>query len=222
MAKNTTAVKKEEPQKQITSLTKEQQDKIPEYLERFRAIGLSTAPTNKQKAEDAVRRAYIYLNKENKDFDVTKLEFVWADSPMKGAIIAAQSAKGDINVTDAEVQAQASLASYGSFEAYWASTYVFIAEQLDVKKDELVHIVLDIITECGVYWTFDDLVVMTPKPSKISMRDQKLHDVDGPALAYPNGDGIYAVNGVRKNSLMEVVISARNADTAAPTEGDQE
>lgn len=198
--------------KQITSLTKEQQEKIPEYLERFKKIGLSTDATDKQKAEAAVRRAYGYLNKENKSHDPNNLEFVWADSPMKGAILAAQNAKGDVNVTAAEVQAQASLASYGSFEAYWASTYIFIAEQLDVTKDELADIVLDVITHCGVYWTFDDLVVMTPKPTTIQMKDQKLHCTDGPALLYPNGDGIYAVDGVRKNSLMEVVISARNKD----------
>ena len=129
---------------------------------------------------------------------------------MKGAKIAAQYAKGDVNVTTEEIQAQANMASYGSFEAYWVSVYAFIAEQLPVEKDELIDIVLAIIEDCGVYWTFDDLVVLTPKPSEIHFLDNKLHNPNGLALAYANGDGIYALNGVQKQSLMDLVLSAKN------------
>lgn len=195
-------------EKVISSLTKEQEAQIPVYRERFRQIGLSTEPTDRSKAEAAVRRAYAYLS-ESGSSEAANPEIVWADSPMLGAKLAAQYAKGDVNVTTKEIQEQAALASYGSFEAYWVSVYVFIAEQLPVKKDELADVALDIVTHCGVYWTFEDLVVMTPKPSKISMLDSKLHCVDGPALEYPNGDGLYAVNGEIKNSLMEIAIAAR-------------
>ena len=197
--------------KVIDKLTPEQEAQIPVYLERFKAIGLSTAPTNKAKAEDAVRRSYEYMNKISSSFSKNP-EFVWADSPMKGAILAAQFCKGNTDVTDAEIKEQAQQASYGSFEAYWVSTYAFIAEQLPVKKDELIDIVLDIVTHCGVYWTFEDIVILTPKPSKIEMTDQVLHSTTGLALQYPNGDGLYAYKGEIKGSLMEVNIAARVED----------
>lgn len=195
----------------IDKLTPEQEAKIPEYLERFKNIGLSTRPTDRAKAEAAIRRSYEYMAKQSSNFSKTP-EFVWAESPMKGAILAAQFAKGSKDVTPSEIKDQASQASYGSFEAYWVSTYAFIAEQLPVQKDELIEIVLEIIEECGVYWTFEDLVVLTPKPCSIRMEGVTLHADDGMALEYGNGDGLYAFNGEVKNSLMEVNIAKRVSD----------
>lgn len=195
-------------QKVIDKLTPEQEAMIPVYVERFKAIGLSTEPTDRPKAEEAVRKSYAYFHKLNGS-TVEEPQFVWADSPMAGAKLAAQYAKGNMNVTREEIQEQASLASYGSFEAYWVSTWAFITEQLPVEKDDLTNIAIDIIKNCGVYWTFEDLVVMTPKPVTIAMKDQKLHSTTGPALAYPNGDAIYAYEGTVKGSLMEVAIANR-------------
>lgn len=203
--------------KQIDSLTPEQEAKIPEYRERFLAIGLSTAPTDRQKAEDAVRRSYEYLHKTDPSLCVPNPEFIWADSPMEGAKIAAQQTKGDLNVTEQEIRACADNASYGSFEAYWVSTYSFIANELPVEKDELTDIVTDIVKECGAYWTFEDLVVLTPKPTKIELVNEKLHSTTGPAIEYPNGDGVYAYKGERKGSLMEVIMASRNEGTEQPT-----
>lgn len=200
-------------QKPISELTPEQEAKIPEYLEKFRKIGLSTDPTDRVKAEAAINRSYDYLSKQN--LCKPNPEIIWADSPMKGIVLAAQHAKGDLKVTDQEIQAQASLASYGSFEAYWASTYLFITNELPVEKDELADIVYDIISNCGVYWTFEDLVIITPKPSQIVMRNDKLHNTQGMALEYANGDGIYCIDGERKESLMEAVIAARNTAEVA-------
>lgn len=194
--------------KLIDKLTDKQRAKIPDYVDRFLKIGLSTEPTDKIKAEAAVRLSYEYFHKLNNSC-VAAPEFIWAESPMKGAILAAQHAKGDVNVTTPEVQEQANKASYGSFEAFWVSTYAFIAGELAVKKDELTDIAISIVTECGVYWNFEDLVIMTPKPTEIHMKDKRLHNEKGPALLYPNGDGVYAIDGSVKGSLMEVILAAR-------------
>jgi hypothetical protein len=195
--------------KQIDSLTPEQQAKIEVYREEFLKIGLSTEPTDRAKAEDALRRYTNYLKKTDETVD-TNVSFIWADSPMAGAVIAAQVAKGDTNVTPEEIKEQASYASFGSFESYWVSTYAFIANELPVEKDELCSIAVDIVKECGVYWMFEGLYVVTPKPTKIEMADGKLHSTSGPALSYANGDGLYSFNGERKNSLVEVVLAERN------------
>lgn len=206
---------------QINELTPEQEAKIPEYRERFLQIGLSTEPTNKEKAEAAIRRSYEYLHKSDPKMCVPNPEFVWADSPKLGAKLAAQYAKGTQDVTPEEIKEQADMASYGSFEAYWVSTYSFIANELDVEKDELTDIVTDIVKECGVYWTFEDLVVVTPKPTKIVMQDEKLSCTTGPAIEYSNGEAVYAYKGERKGSLMEVVMAARNEGTESKTDSDE-
>lgn len=183
----------------IDSITKEQEAMIPTYLERYLAIGLSTEPCNHEKAEKAIKESYGYLK-------LQEPTFMWADSPFEGARLAAQLAKGDENVTNQEIFDQIRRASFGSFEAYWVSFYAFIAEQLPVKKDNLIDIVNDIVKNCGVYWTFEDIVVMTEKPVAIHMKDNKLHNPSGLALEYKDGTGVFAVEGKSYPSLLDMTI----------------
>jgi len=189
----------------IKELTEAQKAKIPEYLEEYLAIGLSTEPCDRAKAEAAVKASYKYLK-------LQEPTFVWAESPFAGCVIAAQLAKGDEVVTQKEISEQSYMASYGSFEAYWVSFYAFIAEQLPVQKDELIDITKDIVKNCGVYWTFEDIVVMTDKPKAIHMVDKKLHNPNGLALEYRDGTGLFAVNGVVYPSMMEAMISDNAAN----------
>src|SRR5208282_4781499 len=165
----------------IEKLTKKQEAEIPNYLEQYLKIGLSTEPCDRKKAEDAVAAYYKYQKKD-------RPVFVWADSPEKGAVIAAMLAKGDKEVTQDDVKNQISRASYGSFESYWISTYAFIAEQLPVNKDELIDIAKEIVINCGLYWTFEKVVVMTEKPVAIHFNEnKKLHNQNGLALEYKDG-----------------------------------
>lgn len=183
--------------KQIDKLTKEQEEQIPVYLERYLKIALSTEPCDRPKAEAAIKASYRYQK-------LAEPEIVWADSPFAGAKIAAQLENGTEEVTPKQIAEQASKASYGSFEAYWVSFYAFIAEQLPVKKDELIDIVKEIVQHCGVYWTFEDIVVLTEKPISISMQNDKLHNTERKALEYKDGTGVCAVDGVVYSSLLEV------------------
>jgi hypothetical protein len=57
-----------------------------------------------------------------------------------------------------------------------------------------------------VYWTFEDVVVLTEKPIKIMMKDKKLHNEDGLALEYKDGTGIFAIEGNVYPSLLEMTI----------------
>jgi len=183
----------------IDKLTDAQKAKIPEYVEQYKRIGLSTEPCNRALAEKAVGDSYEYLK-------LKRPTFMWCDSPQAGAKLAAQLAKGSDEVSDEEIQAQKQLASFGSFEAYWVAFYAFIAEQLPVEKDNLIDIVKEIVQNAGVYWTFEDVVVMTEKPVKIHMRDDKLHNPNGLAIEYKDGTGVFYLDGVRYPSLLAMEV----------------
>jgi hypothetical protein len=200
-----------ESQTVIDKLTPEQEAMIPVFREKFRAIGLSTEPTNRAEAERAVIDSYLYFKKPVP-------EVVWANSPAHGAKMAAQALHGREQVTTQEIQEQAGSASYGSFEAYWVSLYSYIANVLPVQKDELADIAERIVTHCGVYWTFEDLVILTEKPKEIHMKDGKLHREDGLALVYGDGTGVFAINGERKASLMDVVLSEQYSEKETEAE----
>lgn len=191
----------------IDSLTPEQEAKIPEYVERYRKIGTSTEPTDRAKAEAALKASYVHQKKP-----VPTIE--WYLCPFTAAKRAAQLANGieDINdVTDEMVREQAPKASFGSFEAQWVVSHDFIVTELKVKHDGLIDIVKEIIAHCGVYFAFEDdpIIVVSEKPSEIHMNAEgKLHNLSGPAIKYRNGSGVYAINGERKNNLSEVVMAA--------------
>jgi hypothetical protein len=186
----------------ISELTKAQEKQISIYLEKYRAIGLSTQKTDRAKAEKAITDSQIYLK-------LPPPKFIWADSPLQGLVIAARLAKGSDDVTESEIRDQVGKASFGSFEAYWVSFYAFVAENLPVKHDGLVNTVNDIVKNCGLYWVFEGVIVVTEKPVAIHMKDGKLHCEDGLALEYEHKDGssIFSIDGVRYPNILEMAIA---------------
>lgn len=201
--------KSEEKNKVIDKLTPEQEAKIPEYIEKFREIGLSTAPTDKAKAEKALTESYRYQK-------LADPKFYWVKDPYEGAKLAAQMAKGDLNVTTQEIRDQASKASFGSLEAQWVVSHSFICRELPIEHDGLIYTVEDIVKECGVYWTFVEpaAIVVCTKPTKISLdSERRLHCLDGYAFEFESGKGIYAYQGQWKASLMDVMLASKMQDT---------
>lgn len=222
-------------EQKIEKLTPEQEAKIPDYVERFRAIGLSTRPTDRAKAEEALREMYQYQN-------LPAPRFVWAEDPFSGAILAAKMSAytvpeelkdapldvlmaevRKVKVTPSDVQAQASKANFGSFEAQWVVAHSFICNELPVKHDGLIHKVEKTIEECGVYWTFSEpaIALVTPKPSEIHVdEERRLHSTTGMALKYANGEGFYAYKGQRKDNLMEVALAEKMKDSDQEVESE--
>ena len=185
----------------IKSLTKEQEAKVKDYYEEYLKIGLSTEPCDRVKAEAALSEAHVMLGLPPNP------TFIWADSPQAGQKIAAQLAAGRKDVTKEELEAQAGKASYGSFEAYWVAFYSFISEQLLDTPERKATVAKEIVMNCGVYWTFEDVIVVTEKPVHIHRKDKKLHAENGLALEYKDGTGIVALDGTRYSSLLEKEIA---------------
>lgn len=186
--------------KLIDKLTPEQEALIPVYRDRYLAIGLSTEPCDRVRAEAALKASYKYQK-------MVEPTIIWVDSPFAGSVMAAKLANGTESPTEEMIKAQAEQASYGSIEAYWVSFYAYIAEVLPVEKDELIDIVKEIVLNCGVYWTFDDTIIVSEKPTKVAMVDGKLHCDDGYAVAFKDGSGFYAINGQDYESLAEAMIA---------------
>jgi len=184
-----------------TELTKEQEEKIQAYLDKYLKIVMSTEQSSKEDAENAIIRSYWYMKRPTP-------EIIWASSPLEGAKVALRLLIGDRKPTREDISNILEAASYGSLEAYRISFCSFVYYELEVeKKDELIDIVNDIVKHCGVYWTFEDTVVLTPKPVKISVNeDGALSNPEGLALEYPDGWGIYALNGDIQKSLSDLIL----------------
>jgi hypothetical protein len=217
--------------KKNIELTPEQQKLSDEYKERYFKIAIDTTPADRQIAESALKKAYIYLNKKKKaqGLDIPDLSenpnIIWVDSPYAGARTVVKMLNPNLTDENSEefkdmLRKQASNASYGSFEAYWISFYDFVSTEIEKDNDEVVPVLRDLAKHTGVYWTFSENIIVSEKPIKISLNsDKKLHDEDDLALKFKDGTGLYMVNGERKASLLETTIDSIYARFEESVEG---
>jgi len=204
-------------------ITKKHEAKIPEYVERFRKIGLDTTPCDRPLAEKSVVELFAEINRQ-KGYENTlpkPTRFMWFDNPFDASYFAAKLALpqnfdfGRTGVlaqgepTREQVKDTASKASYGSFEAYWVAFYSFCKNELPVEQNPLVDRSEDVVKNCGIYWGLKSpcgeycVIIMCDKPSKILIKDDKLHSDNEMAMQFRDGTGFYAINGTPYKTIVE-------------------
>lgn len=169
----------------ITKLTDEQKARFPEFIEKWTRIGLCTDPANRKKSEKAVLELYTLAN-----LKAPRIE--WESSPIAG-IRKALSYGKDLG----------SAFFGGSLWAGYASWADYFNRVCNVSINRSF---LDMVENCGYYWTLDEVAILTERPNKI-MRNAagRLHCVDGMAIQYPDDWGIWSLNGVVVNE--EIVMT---------------
>jgi len=187
----------------IEKLTKEQEDKIPEYFKRYLEKGRSTAPSNKASAENAVKELYAYFKADFHN------NIIWTDSPMEAVKKVASLLADGKPVTKSHIDEAVNGAFWGQSEAYWVASHSFIAYELPVERDNLIDIVNALVDNCSGLWCLDGAVVISEKIVEIHLKGDKLHREDGPAIVFRDGSGVCVVNDQRVNSLLEASIESR-------------
>lgn len=199
----------------ITKITKEQSDMIPKYVEKFREYGVSTERINKTAAAAALKASASYLN--NSEPEVWFVEsptalavlsaIVAADGMEAGRAALTQGKIVDRKLTPPQVKMlsnQFSMISYGNLEAYWASYYVFVGQELKGSCNGLDKIVEEIVKECGPYTSFDGLYIVSERPTVIRWENEVLHNLDGPAIEWADGTAQYSIAGNRLEMFTDV------------------
>ena len=168
----------------IEKLTKEQEEKLVVYREKWLKIGLSCEPADHVKAERAAAAAY-------KQAGLEVPEFIWADSPLHAIKIVKERMK------DVSMKEILSHSVYGQHDASWLGFYNYFLEVCDLKICEKLQPLMDLAENCGWWIPYDTLCVLQEKTVEVHMKDEKLHNEKGPAVAYRDGFGVYALNGIR-------------------------
>ena len=165
----------------IDQLTERQLAMLPVVRDYWLRVGLSTDRCDRPAAQVAVADAY----------GVTGLAapeaYVWLDSPIQGAIAAAQvraQVRGQVRdqvgaqvraqVRDqvgAQVWDQVYRCSYGCHDAAWLSFYAaFGLFGLDASR---LHPLMRLAHHCGWWWSFERVAILTEKPTSIAWKDGK-------------------------------------------------
>jgi hypothetical protein len=95
---------------------------------------------------------------------------------------------------------------YGLHDAFWLGFYDFFRKYLDIPK---IDGLIQLSQNCGWWWSFENAVILTERPSFISRDDEnRLHCENRMALEYPDGWGLYVWHGVR---VSENIITSPNS-----------
>ena len=213
--------------------TASQEARYAEFRDKWVAIGLSTAPAQRERAEEAVRQSYRCAGLS------PPARIVWCGSPLSvgltravimdtrlvysimhsvvdsfGASVWASvwasvmNSVRDSVVAGASVGASVRASIYGQHEAGRLSFYEFfrVVCGLVPETDRLVG--LNEWAQSAGWGLPHRNICWISERHHILQRDGRglLHSLTGPALMYPDGLAIYAVHGVR---VPATVIEAR-------------
>ena len=192
--------------RKIESLTAEQKAKFPEYVRRWTEIGLSTEVADRPRAEAAMVRMYEIAG-------LKPPRIVWCGSPLSmaltravllkvpetGASVGASVRDSVRDSVGASVRDSVGASVYGQHEAGWLSFYSFFREAVSLtSKTDNLDGLFQLAMSAGWAIPHANICWVSERHHILSRNDRGLlHSIVGPAVAYPDGWKIYAVNGIR-------------------------
>lgn len=178
----------------ITELTEEQTAQLEVYRDKWIKIGLQTGDGDKERAEAGIRKAYAAA-----DFAPPE-KIVWVDSPLAGHL-------------EAKKYTDTPYPIYGQQEAFWCSYYDYFKEVVGLQNMEKIEGLGEVAKECGWWWAFDGLAIVSRRPKALHLDDQgRLHCEDAKAIEYPDGWGVYSWHGVRVPEQVILAPETLNAE----------
>ena len=207
---------------QINSLTTAQQVRFGEFVLRWTEIGLSTDPADRPRAERAIVEMYaavgllppskivwcgsplsqgitraIILDKKLLS-NVGKALWASVRDSVGASVRASVRASVGASVWDS-VRDSVGDSVYGQHDASWLAFYSYFNEACDLKpQTEKLRGLWALCESSGWALPHENICWVSERHNILERDDRgRLHCVSGPACAFPDGWGIYAVHGVR-------------------------
>jgi hypothetical protein len=216
----------------ITSLTKEQEELVPTYLNKWLQVGYRVDTINRTKAEEAINFLYEKIMNIDKPKQV-----IFLDSPMACNMFLNLLDKNQLenqlenqlwnqlrnqlgnqlwnqlgNQLDNQLRNQLGndykLENYSIWENSYYWHYDFILNELFPEKISYFNIYLEYLKhskELHYCYLYREIAILSDFPKTIKIDSStKLHSEIGKALEYRDGYGFFANNGKIANSSLEL------------------
>src|SRR5574337_656045 len=178
--------------KKIESLTPEQEELLKQYQKTWIDYALSNKRGDKKIAETQIVKAY-----EAAGLRPPKVIF-WTPSPKAAKALyfklfelwRAWKPKQKDKKPDGPSW------TYGCHDALWLGFYAYYDEVLKVPLEK-IRPLIELAKHCGWIITCDDVVIMSEKPTSISVDQRyRLHSTTGVAISYEDSSQAYAIEGL--------------------------
>lgn len=187
----------------VIDLTPENEKYIEEQYRIFLKKGLTTEPANREEVEAAIKRIYVREG-------ITDVpNFFWANGMQE-----AKNILREAGVTNH------STGLWGSMDLYWLARFK-VARDLGVTYDQKDNDELDdllVIAQAGMWWAYEDVLVMDTPLTLLIDELGNLHCDDGPAVEYRNGEKIWMIHG---HEVPELVVMHPESITVAMIDGER-
>jgi len=165
----------------IEKLTKEQEDLLDVYKDKWLETGLSTKEIDFDKSIEALKVIYAGGNEK-----LPSRHEIY-DSPFAARTAWKEKYNLDIHSNDF---------IYGAQDATWLSFYNYFLEVLDVKQCEPLKGLMDLASHCGWALIYDEVIALTHNPVHIKFDDEeRLHCENDLAIKYRDNTGVAAWHG---------------------------
>ena len=227
------------PTKKIKRLTTSQESRLVEYREEWLAIGRSTEPADRPKAEAAIGALYALIGE-------APPYFWWVDGPAVGSLVKTifrdnLGANLGANLRDnlvanlwdnlganlrTNLRANLFWHFWGQHESAWPAYYHFCDSEIRPMYSQSDRSMLGYWLDCsrsmGWWDPFCNVVFLCERPQRQLVDDRGfLHSGTGPAILCRDGWPVYAWHGVRVDAQIidqpdtitsQQVLAERNAE----------
>ena len=214
--------------KKIEKLTLEQLAAIPAFVEKWTKIGLSTEPADRPKAERAIKLMYEAGGKKPPAKIVwcgsplsqglvraiildKKADSVSVGASVRASVMDSVGASVRASVGDSvwdsvgdSVRDSLGASVYGQHDVSWLAFYRYFHDNVSlVDQTSKLGGLWMLAESAGWAIPHENICWVSERHCVLERNEQgRLHCVSGPAVAYPDGWSIYAVNGVRVPELV--------------------
>ena len=189
----------------IENLTPEQIARFPEFVSRWKEIGLSTQPMNRPETARGIARCYEIAGRKTPRIVFTTSPLV---SGLTRAIIFEMGKKSSVgNSVGNSVWASVWYSVWysvwasvgGQHEAVWLSFYEYFREVCGlIKQTEKLEGLFIVAKSAGWFLPHEHICWVSERHNILHLdAGGRLHCADGLACGYPEGWGIYAWHGTR-------------------------
>lgn len=169
----------------LEKLSPEQEAQLSVYAANWIKIGRDKSPLNQERCRAVIADVYAAGGLK------PPLEVVFQPSP----IAAVKYLRGRFPALTGSAITSAII--YGQTDAGWLSFYAFFDEQCGIAGAEKCRPLRELAKEAGWCYVFDTIAVVCEKPTALHINEANvLHCTNGPAIAYSNGESIYALSGI--------------------------
>jgi hypothetical protein len=225
---------------QIESLTKEQEDAIPSYVEKWKKIGTKTGKIRVEDCVPFVEEIYktaenlpppeYYLGPFNNPIEAAYAESIvdnYCDGKYKTNEKANKAILAEVNryfmdPTHTIENLSISNQVYGNMDATWLSFYNYFLEQCNLEDCNILKPYMQLAEVSGWWTPLERAALFQHFPKALHFDDrERIHNLNGPAIEYYGSTycNVYAVHGVVvTKDIIEKNFTAKDIDNQSNAE----